>query len=92
VTREDLYIRGRLDWAWAFGLRDAGRLAVVSTARMLSGTELFPERYIGARLRKMVTKNIGLLYFGLAQSDDPTSVLYGNILGLPDLDAMGEDF
>jgi hypothetical protein len=32
------------------------------------------------------------MYFGLPQSGDPRSVLYGNILGVADLDAMGEDF
>jgi hypothetical protein len=40
----------------------------------------------------MVTKNIGLLYFGLPVSGDPHSVLYGNVGGIDDLDRMGEDF
>jgi len=92
VTRQDLYIRNRPDWAWAFGWREQGRLGVLSTARMLWGNELFPQDFIMARLRRMMTKYIGVLYFGLEQSDDPTSVLYGNILSLADLDAMGEDF
>lgn len=92
ITHQDLYILNRPDWAWAFGWREQGRLGVISTARMLSGTELFPEDFVMARLRKMITKYIGVLYFELPQSDDRSSVLYGNILGLGDLDAMGEDF
>ena len=40
----------------------------------------------------MVTKYIGVMYYGLTESSDPRSVLYGNILGVSDLDNMGEDF
>jgi hypothetical protein len=40
----------------------------------------------------MVTKNIGIMYFKLQQSDDPRSVLYKNIGGISELDAMGEEF
>lgn len=45
-----------------------------------------------ARLRKMVGKNIGILYFGLDQSRDPARMLYGNIGGPQELDAMSEPF
>jgi predicted Zn-dependent protease len=92
VTSDDLYIRSVPDWNWAFGFRDEGHLAVVSTARMGPALGPFGHRLEPARLRKMVTKNIGVLYFELRQSDDPVSVLYDNILGLDDLDGMGEDF
>ena len=44
------------------------------------------------RLQKLVTKNIGLLYFGLPLSDDPGSVLYRDVGGQSDLDRMSEDF
>ena len=92
VTSRDLYILDRPDWAWAFGWREEGRLGVISTARMLWGNELFPEDFVAMRLRRMMTKYIGVLYFGLPQNDDPASVLYGNILSLEDLDGMSEDF
>jgi hypothetical protein len=39
----------------------------------------------------MVTRDIGLMYFGLAPNDDPASVLYRNLGGVDDLDRMGED-
>ena len=87
----DIYIRGRPDWWWAFGLRDEGHLGVVSTARM--GSALILGGILeSARLRKMVTRDIGILYFGLPFSTDRHSVLYRDILGVPDLDAMGEDY
>ena len=45
-----------------------------------------------ARLRKMVGKNIGIMYFGLEMSADPASMLYSNIGGPQELDAMSEQF
>ena len=44
------------------------------------------------RLKKLITKNIGLMYFGYFQSSDPKSVLYQSILSIGDLDRVGEDF
>lgn len=44
------------------------------------------------RLRKMVSKTVGIMYFGLPQSDDRRSVMYGPILGAVDLDGMGEEY
>lgn len=89
---DDIYIRGRPDWRWAFGLRDEGHLGVVSTARMGAPPGLFSDLVESARLRKMVTRDIGVLYFGLPLSTDPHSVLYRSVLGVGDLDAMGEDY
>jgi hypothetical protein len=40
----------------------------------------------------MVTKDIGILYYGLPQSDNPRSVLYNGILGIQELDSVGEEF
>jgi predicted Zn-dependent protease len=92
VTSEDIHIREKPDWSWAFGLATEGHLAVLSTARMGPEPGPFGHQLEAARLRKMVTKYIGLLYFDLPLSSNPQSVLYRNILGVPDLDAMGEDF
>jgi predicted Zn-dependent protease len=92
VADGDLYLRSRPDWGWAFGIRSGdGRLAVVATYRMtLLGGGDSSRRM--SRLRKMVGKDIGLMYYGLATSADPSSMLYGNILGVDDLDRMGEEF
>jgi hypothetical protein len=93
----DLYIRKRPDWRWAFGFRGQGasdnrRLAVVSTARMAWPRGRAGDDITSVRLRKMVTRYIGLMYFGLPLSKDPRSVLYDDVGGVDDLDRMGEDF
>ena len=93
VTDEDLYIRGE-DWQWAFGYRMQGRFAVVSSARMnpanLGGAA--NDGLTESRLRKMVLKNIGVLYYLLPLNHDPRSVLYEDVGAVEDLDKMGEDF
>jgi predicted Zn-dependent protease len=95
VVAEDMYIPD-LRWQYAISARDeSSRYAVVSTARLdygclglirASGEQRF------VRLRKMVTKNVGVLFFGFPLSDDPRSVLYGDIGGPQELDRMTEDF
>ena len=87
LVDRDMYIAAST-WRFAYGLRAKGHLAVVSTARLDDG--LLGDKT--QRLQKMVTKDIGILYFGLPQSDDPRSVLYKDVLGPADLDRMSEDF
>jgi hypothetical protein len=87
LTSDDMYIASE-DWRYAYGLRAQNHLAIVSAARL----DDFLGRERMRRLQKMVTKNIGILYFGLPVSDDPGSVLYRNVLGPTDLDRMSEDF
>jgi predicted Zn-dependent protease len=87
LVSDNMYIAAET-WDYAYGLRLQGHLAVVSTARL--GDLLGSDRM--RRLQKMVTKDIGILYFGLPQSDDPGSVLYRNVNGPGDLDRMSEDF
>ena len=92
VTSQDIYLVS-MNWRFAFGWRDANtRTAVVSTARMNLRYlgNLFPNSEV--RLRKMVTKDVGILYYGLPQSDNPKSVLYNGILGIQELDSISEEF
>jgi predicted Zn-dependent protease len=94
VTDRDMYIPG-FGWRYAFSYRQKQRLAVVSTARMERGClGLFAasEARQAARLRKMMAKNVGVLYFGLPVSDDPRSVLYAYVGGPQELDVMSEVF
>ena len=94
LTTYDMYIRSVPQWEWAFSYRDGPRAVVVSTARMDDtnwGLPAAPDR-LRTRLRKMVTKNLGLMYYGLSPSSDRRSVLFGPILGLDDLDGIGDDF
>lgn len=89
LTSVDMYIAAK-DWSYAYGLRSSGTFAVVSSARM--GDGFADEARQHQRLRKIVTKNVGILYYGLAVSEDPRSVLYRDILGPQDLDYASEDF
>ena len=93
ITEEDMYI-SKYDWQFSFSYRDQGKYAVVSSGRMHlpSGRKEVTEELIFTRLRKMVTKNVGILYYRLSQSDDPRSVLYRNVGGIRELDYMGEEF
>ena len=96
ITDADMYIE-KMNWRFAFSYRQTGaasqRVAIVSFARMdpkFFG-EIADDDLMMRRLRKMVTKNIGALYFGLPLSKDPKSVMFGNIMGLEELDAMGDE-
>jgi predicted Zn-dependent protease len=94
LTTADLY-PGSVDWRFTFSWRTNDlRTAVVSSARM--GLHYAGEPADGAdpetRVRKMVTKNIAILYYGKAQSSNPHSVLYNQIGGIEDLDKVSEDF
>jgi hypothetical protein len=78
-------------WRFTFSLRsEEDHFAVVSYARMdpaRLGGRTDAER-LKTRLRKMVAKNIGIMYYGLPISQDPRSVLYGQIGGVRELDEM----
>ncbi|MBI3028595.1 MAG: hypothetical protein HYY64_03695, partial [Candidatus Rokubacteria bacterium] len=93
VTEGDMYIR-EVDWRFAFAKRDGDRFAVVSSARMdpVNFGYLPDEELLQTRLRKMLSKNIGIMYYKLPQKADRRSVMFGPILGIDDLDSMGEDF
>lgn len=93
LTTYDLYIRGNPDWEWAFSYRER-TTAVVSVARMdpANWGEPADVERLRTRLRKMVSKNLGIMYYGLSPGSDRRSVLFGPILGLDDLDAIGEEF
>lgn len=94
VTSYDMYMRAMAnEWTFTFSLRSPDKhSAVVSYARMDPLNLGMPpsESTLRARLRKMIMKNIGIMFFGLGASDNPRSVMYRNILGVDDLDRMTE--
>jgi predicted Zn-dependent protease len=92
LVTEDVYTRTRTDWDWSFGVRAEGRFAIVSTARMTAKFVARREDRERSRLRKMVTRDIGVLYYGMPLNDDPRSVLYERLLSVEDLDKLSEDF
>ena len=93
LTSEDMYIN-KMNWQFSFSWREGGKYAVVAGGRLgvRNGRRPVTEPLIMKRMRKMVTKNIGLLYYRLPLSDNPRSVLYRDVGGIQELDYMGEEF
>ena len=72
--------------------RQNGRFAVISTARLgATRADASADALTLQRFRKLLTKNIAVLYYHLPFSDNPLSVLYPNPTRLDDLDKLGED-
>jgi predicted Zn-dependent protease len=93
LTARDMF-NPAVGWRYVFSYRRNNRAAVVSTARMRHGCMGLDadDARVMSRLRKMVGKNIGVMYFGLEMSADPASMLYANIGGPQELDVMSEEF
>ena len=91
VTDQDMYLK-QYNWRFAFGDRQYGRFGVISTARLTSPSDLGSAFFADIRLRKMLTKFLGTLYFQLPLSADPTSGLSGSIQSTGDLDVMTDNF
>jgi predicted Zn-dependent protease len=94
VTPVDMFSADRPDWRYVFGTKgdSSNPEGMVSTFRMNPETygEDPDDDKLFSRARKMLTKYIGVLYYGLPESSDPTSPLYNSILGPDDLDRMDE--
>jgi YD repeat-containing protein len=93
VTDEDIYI-SELDWKFALNFRETSHALVISTARLnpaYYGKPPAPS-LLETRLRKLLTKNIGISFYGLELTSDRGSVLYNDIEDMETLDAMGEDY
>jgi predicted Zn-dependent protease len=94
VTGDDMYMLQQ-NWQFCFGWRSPDtRIAVVSTARMnlYYPGEVMPSASLTSRLRKMVTKVIGIMYYHRKPSQNPRSVLFDGILGIQELDQVSEEF
>jgi predicted Zn-dependent protease len=94
ITPYDIYPR-TLGWRFSFGWRDGQRnAAVASTARMNLHYygEPAEEATVIKRLRKVITKDLGILLFEKGPSSNPKSVLYDGIGGIEELDVVGDDF
>jgi predicted Zn-dependent protease len=93
VTDEDIYI-SELDWKFALNFRETSHALVISTARLNPAYYGKPPEptLLETRLRKLLTKNIGISFYGLELTSDRGSVLYNDIEDMETLDAMGEDY
>jgi tetratricopeptide (TPR) repeat protein len=93
LTESDMYIRAK-NWQYAFSYWVDSRFAVVSSARMNPANlgQRASAELLNTRFRKMVMKNIGILYYEMPTNNNPKSVLYNKIDGVEELDRMGEEF
>ena len=93
LTVVDLY-DATSHFRYVFGVKGtaADPKAVVSTLRMDPRfySEPANDALLGTRARKLLSKYIGLLYYKLSPSSDPTSPMFDSILGPDDVDAMTE--
>jgi predicted Zn-dependent protease len=92
-TRGDMFIRQK-EWRFAFAIREDGRFAAISTARMDPVSFGLPPNngVLVRRLLKMTSKQIGLYFYGLPERREKSSVLFSPILGVDDLDDISMDF
>jgi predicted Zn-dependent protease len=93
LTVVDLY-DSTSTFRYVFGVKGSVRdpKAVVSTLRMDPRfySEAQDDELLASRARKLLSKYIGLLYYGLPPSSDPASPMFDSILGPADVDRMKE--
>jgi hypothetical protein len=90
VTDYDMRSRS-LDLSHTFSLRRRAHFGVVSTAHLGGNV---PDRIRGntryKRTRKLVARNIGFLFFGRPEVDNPRSLFRSQMSGTDDIDALEE--
>lgn len=93
LTDNDMYI-SELDWTYAFSFRDEEHFAVISNAHLSEGEDDKPvaPEVLQARARKVLVRDLGILYYRLQPSDDYSSVLYSSVDDPSELDEIGEDY
>gem|GEM_PF-4512451 len=97
LTNRDIFIR-KFSWQYAFAYRDEGLgVAVISIDRMWFDyrrgfSHPVSREVMRSRLYKMMTKQVGVLYFGLPLSNNPRNVMFDAVGGPQELDVMGDDF
>jgi len=93
ITPIDLYDQTS-HFRYVFGVKGAFEhpKAVVSFFRMTPEFygEAPDQQLFQSRSRKLLSKYVGLLYYGLPPSEDPQSPMFDSILGPDDLDRMEE--
>lgn len=90
ITDQSLYSSEIPSWRFEYGERYPP-LGIISNANMTAFPILGDSR-AQSRLRKMLGRYIGVMYYGLGPSSDQKSLLYRSVLGSDDLDNMGEEF
>lgn len=91
LTNRDINSRAR-NFRFMFSFHDKGpRVSVVSTARMRFNADGSPrtDEKVFANFTKMTKRAIGEMYFGWDRSTDLSDLMYAPIMGLDDLDNIG---
>ena len=93
ITSQDMYVY-TLDWDYAVNFHPNSRLAVISSARFDPQFDGQPPNsgLLAARTRKLLTKNIGMLHYGLGFSNDPFSIMGFTNRGGDELDGRRNHF
>jgi hypothetical protein len=91
VTDYDMRSRS-LDLPHTFSFRSRAHFGVVSTSRLGGNvTDRIHGHTRYERTRKLVARNIGFLFLGRAEVDDPHSLLRSQMSGTDDIDALDEE-
>jgi YD repeat-containing protein len=92
ITDEDMYIE-TVDWNFAYtAYNPPQRAGVVSSARFIPHPLAGNEKLLRARIRKMVSRTMGVVVFNLPRSNDPSSVMYRDLYGSSSADLMSDSF
>lgn len=94
LIAEDLNLEDRR-LRFTFSVNDsAGRIAVVSTARLTLGDRKTPAtpELVQARLYKLVKRQVAELRLGLSRTSHTTDLMYSPLMGLDDLDRIETEF
>ncbi len=94
ITDEDMYIQ-KLNWSYAFSFREEERFAVISTARLSEdedGKRSLNAADLQKRTLKVLSRDVGILYYRLQPSRDYRSILYQELEAPSDLDEIGDDY
>jgi predicted Zn-dependent protease len=96
VTPVDIFMPFMPEWNWVFAAHSEanghGGRGLISTFHMNPRTYGEPEEVelLEARLRKMVSKYVALLYYDIPESSDPRSITFGPITSVPALDYINK--
>jgi YD repeat-containing protein len=93
VTDADMYISENT-WTYAFSFRDEERFAVISTAHLsedddgkAQGSDVTEKR-----LRKVLARDLGILYFRLQPTQNYNSLLYQSVGDATELDELADGY
>jgi predicted Zn-dependent protease len=98
IINRDLYDSNspELNFVFSMGMetRRGYRVGLVSMTRLEPAfyRQRHQSKIVRERLRKLLTKQLGRLYYSLPDSPDPSSVMYRGINSIGDVDRMGEGF